>query len=152
MGLNQPFDQQIILIDLCLGRTKRSGKWLLRKTHKLRQNSHISIYSNLDSFLKSSPSNFLYRPLIMLRVTHKLLTRRNIPLKVKFSFLSQDSVKNLGSVDDNYLNDRIDKKHGDQNTREFTYFLLGANQMAMASMARLALIKVMLFLSTSYFI
>jgi hypothetical protein len=53
-----------------------------------------------------------------------------------------DSYNDFGSVDDSYSHDKIDKQPGELNRRSYTYFLLGSNQMILASLARLALIKV----------
>lgn len=52
------------------------------------------------------------------------------------------AAEELGSTDDNYANDRIDKRLGEKNTRDFTYFILGNDRMIFASLARLAVIKV----------
>ena len=58
-------------------------------------------------------------------------------------------VRNLsdyGSQDMAFNNDRIMKKEGEANQRDFTYFLLGGGRFIYASAARLALIKVSLFI------
>jgi hypothetical protein len=48
----------------------------------------------------------------------------------------------LGSTDGLFEKDRIVKKAGEENTREFTYFMLGGARFVYASSVRLALIKV----------
>ena len=52
------------------------------------------------------------------------------------------TVTPFGSADGAFEKDRIVKKAGETNTREFTYFMLGGGRFIYASAARLALIKV----------
>ena len=61
-------------------------------------------------------------------------------------------VRNLsdyGSQDMAFNNDRIMKKEGEANQRDFTYFLLGGGRFIYASAARLALIKFVASMSAS---
>jgi len=55
---------------------------------------------------------------------------------------------NLGSVDHGFEKDRINKSE-EQNTRAFTYFMLGGGRFVYASTARLALIKFVASMSAS---
>lgn len=49
----------------------------------------------------------------------------------------------FSSVDHNFDKDRLKKTElGEDNSRDFTYFLLGADRMVFASLARLTLVKV----------
>lgn len=48
----------------------------------------------------------------------------------------------LGSVDNLYAKDKIQKKPGDPNKRDFTYFVLGGARFIYASAARLVALKV----------
>jgi hypothetical protein len=48
----------------------------------------------------------------------------------------------LGSSDGGFEKDRIEKKAGDSNNRDYTYFFLGGARFIYASSVRLALIKV----------
>ena len=62
-------------------------------------------------------------------------------------FINSQVVRNLsdyGSQDMAFKNDRIMKKEGEANQRDFTYFFLGGGRFIYASAARLALIKVSL--------
>jgi hypothetical protein len=52
------------------------------------------------------------------------------------------SAANYGSPDHGFEKDRISKSAGEENTRDFTYFMLGGARFIYASTARLALIKV----------
>lgn len=52
------------------------------------------------------------------------------------------AVGEFGSTDGAFEKDRIVKKAGDGNQREYTYFVLGGARFIYASAARLALIKV----------
>ena len=57
-------------------------------------------------------------------------------------------VRNLsdyGSQDMAFTKDRIMKKEGEDNQRDFTYFFLGGGRFIYASAARLALIKVSIY-------
>jgi len=56
--------------------------------------------------------------------------------------LSTTKVDNLGSYDGFYEDDKITKKPGDPNKREFTYFVLGTGRFIYASTARLIALKV----------
>lgn len=56
---------------------------------------------------------------------------------------------NIGSYDGGFEKDRIKKKAGEVNTRDFTYFLLGGARFIYASAARLALIKFVSSMSAS---
>ena len=49
---------------------------------------------------------------------------------------------NLGSVDGLFDKERFNKANGEENSKAFTYFLLGNGRFIYASTARLALIKV----------
>ena len=49
------------------------------------------------------------------------------------------------SVDHIFERDRIRKENREENSRDFTYFLLGADRIFFASLARLTLIKVNLY-------
>jgi hypothetical protein len=51
----------------------------------------------------------------------------------------------LGSADGGFEKDRIPKAFGEENTRDYTYFVLGGARFVYASAARLALIKVWLY-------
>ena len=51
-------------------------------------------------------------------------------------------VDHLGSYDGFYEDDKIAKKPGDPNKREFTYFVLGTGRFIYASAARLIALKV----------
>ena len=61
------------------------------------------------------------------------------------------STSDYGSQDMAFNKDRIIKKEGEANQRDFTYFLLGGGRFIYASAARLALIKVSLYI-TFYFV
>jgi hypothetical protein len=49
---------------------------------------------------------------------------------------------NLGSADNNFVENRIKKAPGEENNRAFTYFMLGNTRFIYASAARLILMKV----------
>jgi len=59
------------------------------------------------------------------------------------------SSNSLGSVDHNFEIDRIKRFKGEENTRDFTYFLLGGARLAYLSIARLTLIKLVANMSAS---
>jgi hypothetical protein len=48
----------------------------------------------------------------------------------------------MGSVDNLYEKDKLHKKPGDPNKRDFTYFVLGGARFIYASAARLVALKV----------
>jgi hypothetical protein len=48
----------------------------------------------------------------------------------------------MGSTDNVYEKDKISKKPGDPNKRDFTYFVLGGARFIYASAARLVALKV----------
>lgn len=54
-----------------------------------------------------------------------------------------------GSTDGSFEKDRINKADGGENTRDFTYFMLGGGRFIYASTARLALIKFVASMSAS---
>lgn len=55
---------------------------------------------------------------------------------------SSTTVDKLGSFDNYYDKDKIHKKPGDPNKRDFTYFVLGGARFIYASAARLVALKV----------
>lgn len=57
-------------------------------------------------------------------------------------FEDYSPLNTLGSVDHNFEVDRIKRYAGEENTRDFTYFLLGGARLAYLSITRLTLIKV----------
>lgn len=57
-------------------------------------------------------------------------------------FEDYSPLNTLGSVDHNFEVDRIKRYVGEENTRDFTYFLLGGARLAYLSITRLTLIKV----------
>lgn len=61
-------------------------------------------------------------------------------------FASTSTVDKLGSTDNYYEKDKIHKKPGDPNKRDFTYFVLGGARFIYASAARLVALKVWLCL------
>ena len=67
---------------------------------------------------------------------------------VQARFASSGSV-GLGSTDGLFEKDRIVKSAGQENSREFTYFMLGGARFVYASAARLALIKFVSTMSAS---
>lgn len=58
-----------------------------------------------------------------------------------FSALPTKITTDYGSTDGAFEKDRIDKSKGGENSRDFTYFMLGGGRFIYASTARLALIK-----------
>lgn len=55
---------------------------------------------------------------------------------------SSSAADNMGSYDHLYEKDKISKKPGDPNKRDFTYFVLGGARFVYASAARLIALKV----------
>lgn len=66
------------------------------------------------------------------------------PSHVRFAS-TDPAVVGFGSPDMGFVKDRVKKTAGEENTKEFTYFLLGNARFIYASAARLALIKVVKF-------
>lgn len=56
-------------------------------------------------------------------------------------FASYENV-GFGSTDGTFEKDRIVKSAGENNNRDFTYFMLGGPRLVYASAARLAVVKV----------
>jgi hypothetical protein len=72
---------------------------------------------------------------------YKVFTYIFVRLGTQARFASYQNV-GMGSTDGLFEKDRIVKKAGEENTREFTYFMLGGARFVYASSVRLALIKV----------
>ena len=71
------------------------------------------------------------------------------PIKPFRFFSTKQEVDHLGSYDTAYEDAKIQFTEGDPGKREFTYFLLGGARFIYASLARVALIKVVASLSAS---
>mmetsp|Transcript_14544 Transcript_14544/g.14007 ORF Transcript_14544/g.14007 Transcript_14544/m.14007 type:complete len:217 (+) Transcript_14544:103-753(+) len=86
----------------------------------------------------------------MMRLSHSIKTNRTPIAKICIrTFAAGPPTEGMGSTDGYFDKERIPKKAGDPNRREFTYFMLGCTRFVYASAARLALIKFVSSMSPS---
>jgi len=83
-------------------------------------------------------------------ITKNINVKNSLSIPVKyFSALPTKITTDYGSTDGAFEKDRIDKSSGGENSRDFTYFMLGGGRFIYASVARLALIKFVASMSAS---